>query len=137
MGKSLDEAIFRWPRVLEDMEEARVTGNLSYFDRSVYWRVVCRLKECMEFQRFIINPHILAQRESVREMRRSLGRAYYAIHDNCRSIADLVATKDICDEICDELDMLDAWLDLVDNYCIGDLGWESLNHFIRIYHSED
>ena len=136
MGKSLDEFIERWPRVLKDIEEARVTGNLSYFDRSVYWRVIMRMKDIMQFKPFGINPDILAQRESVRAIYRDLDRAYIAIHDKCRTIDDLIDTRDICIEIGEELDMLDAWLDLVDTHCIGDLGWETLTRFIRTYHGE-
>ena len=136
MGKSVDEFIFRWPRVLTDMDEARVTGNLSYFDRSCYYRCLYRLRKCMEFQQPRINPDILAQRDSVKEIYRALDRVYFAIHDKCRTIGDLIDTKDICNELFDELDMLDAWLDLVDTYCVGDIGWESLTRFIRTYHGE-
>lgn len=137
MGKSLDEVVFRWPRVLKDMEEARATGNLSYFDRSCYYRIHYRLMECMDCQRWSINPDLVAQRDSVRKIRNTLDKAYFAIHDKCQSIVDLLDTRDICNEIGDELDMLDAWLDLVDTYCVGDIGWESLTCFIRTYHGED
>ena len=138
MGKSLDEVIFRWPRVLEEIEEARVTGNLSYFDRSVYWRIQCRLKECMDGQRWMTSPDILAQRDSVREIRRALATAYVTIMDQCLDMDDIDATADIRTELGDEMDMIDAWLDLVDTYCIGELGWATLNRFIRSYsHGED
>lgn len=137
MGKSLDKVVFRWPRVLNDMEEARATGNLSYFDRSCYYRIHYRLMECMEFQHFVVNLDVLAQCESVRTIYRALDRAYIAIHDQCRTIDELIDTKDICNELSEELDMLDAWLDLVDTYCVGNIGYESLTRFIRTYHSED
>ncbi len=133
MGKSLDKVVFRWPRVLEDMEEARVMGNLSYFDRSVYWRIQCRLKECMDDQRWMTNPDILAQRDSVREIRWALATAYVTIMDQCLDMDDIDATADIRTELGDEMDMIDAWLDLVDTYCIGEISWPGLNHFIRTY----
>ena len=136
MGKSVDEFIFRWPRVLGEMDEARRTGNLSYFDRSCYYRILYRLRECMEVQHSRINPDLLAQRDSLTEICRVLDRAYFAIHDKCQSIDDLLGTRDICIEIGEELDMLDAWLDLIDTYCVGDISWESLTRFIRTYHGE-
>ena len=118
MGVKVTQAMYSLVNIHRMIE----SGNLSYFDlaAAAYHYAMFQASESERANTESWHPYW-----TVDYFRRCLWAARTALLDNVITSADLDEVSPILDEIAEEMDMIDTWEELVDEFIIHDCDFAS------------
>lgn len=110
------------------------TGNMSYFDLAV-----------IEYYHFFdyatkderANPAVWHPLYTVDYFRRRLMDVRRYLLDSVTSAADLDLVSPILDEVCEELDMISTWEELVDEFIFTDCSFANFTSNLASYYEDE